>query len=371
MIPVTKPYLPPRSRLDRYISRIYKTCQLTNQGPLVRELTERLQAYLEVDNLLLVANGTLALQVAFETLGVCRYAVTTPFTFPATSSALAWQNTTPVYAGISNATLNLDPKCAERELTADTSAIVPVHTYGNPCEVEAFERIGEARGVKLVYDASHAFAVRYSGSSVLKWGDAATLSFHATKLFHTSEGGGIVFRHPEDLELAESIINFGLVRGVPERIGINAKMSELHAAMGLAVLDDIDEILAQRMEVVNRYRQRLAGIVNEPLRASKTSENGAYFPILLDSRVLRDRLLAALRSRKVEARAYFSPSLDSLQLYNGIHSELATPLAQRVLCLPVFPGLQRTEIDEICRVVEAVVGDRGTTGAAGLWEERE
>lgn len=359
MIPVTRPYFPPRSRLDSYLDRIYASRQLTNNGMLVRELSERLCDYLGVDYLLPVANGTVALQVAYETLGIKGAAITTPFTFPATSSSLAWQRIRPIYAGIDANDLNLDPTDVACRLEPDVSAIVPVHTYGNPCQVEAFDQLAAQHDLHLVYDASHTFGVQYRGQSLLRWGDAATLSFHATKLFHTAEGGAIVFRSEEHLRKAERLINFGLAEGGPVSIGINGKMSELHAAMGLAMLDDLDTIIGHRVRVIDRYRERLAGKVRMPRRSAEASDNGAYMPILLKDRKVRDSVRRHLSDHGIESRAYFSPSLDSLELYSRVRSELAVRASDCVLCLPVFAELDDQTIQRIASLVLEAIDSAG------------
>ncbi|MEQ5837466.1 DegT/DnrJ/EryC1/StrS family aminotransferase [Marinobacter sp. NFXS9] len=351
MIPVTKPHLPPRECVDAYIDRIYTSGLLTNNGPLVQELTERLKRYLGVSHLLLVANGTLALQVAYAALGVRGAAITTPFTFPATSSSLAWQGVQPVYAGINPRTLNLDPTAAARCIDSSVSALVPVHTYGNPCDVEAFQVLAEDRGLKVVYDGSHAFGVTYKERSLLEWGDATTLSFHATKLFYTGEGGAIVFRRESDLEYARKLINFGLVDGVPSCVGINAKMSELHAAMGLAVLDDVGSVIARRVDILALYRHKLEGYVEMPMRRPQTSENGAYLPILLTNREVRDHVLGCLKRESIEGRAYFSPSLDSTSLYTEQASCLAQEASDRILCLPIYSDLSDPDVRRIADIV--------------------
>lgn len=356
MIPVTKPYLPPRDRLDHYLSRVYASQRLTNDGPLVRELTERLEDYLGVSNLLLVANGTLAIQIALATLGIKKgRGVTTPFTFPATSSALIWQGVEPRYAEVDPVTLNLDPKAAEKAVNSETRVILPVHTYGNPCDVEGFDALAKRARVPLIYDASHAFGVELNGQSILRWGDASTLSLHATKLFHTAEGGGVVFHDSQNLDAARSIINFGMEDNWPVRIGINAKMSEMHAAMGLAVLEDIDLLIQRRKEICNRYLSRLSGHVDSLLVGMSEGKNGAYMPILLRSNNQRVRVQEYLKSEGVESRAYFYPSLDGLGVYSQEVSAYAQDASARVLCLPVFYELKDQEVDRICRLVTCAI----------------
>ncbi|TBW56655.1 DegT/DnrJ/EryC1/StrS family aminotransferase [Marinobacter halodurans] len=359
MIPVTRPFLPPRDRLEYYLDRVYASRQLTNNGPLVQELTSRLEEHLGVENMLLVGNGTLAIQIAAKALGINGgTAVTTPFTFPATSSALAWQGVEPRYADIDSATLNLDPASAAQIVDASTNALVPVHTYGNPCAVEAFEDLARKRNLKLIYDASHAFGVDYKGRSLLRWGHAATISFHATKLFHSGEGGAVVFRDSSDLEVAHRMINFGFRDGMPVEVGINAKMSELHAAMGLAVLESVDEIIEQRCAVRNQYRRELGDWVEMPEFSADASLNGAYAPILCRDMAHRNRVREQLARGGYDSRGYFYPALGTLGLYSRQFTDAGRQQADRVLCLPIFVGLTSPQIHDICNIVKSATPDK-------------
>lgn len=349
MIPVTQPYLPPREVLDRYIDGLYERRWLTNNGPLVRELESRLTDYLGVDNLLLVANGTLALQVAFRLLNVQGEAVTTPFTFVATSSAMRWQGIQPRYADIDPQDLNLDPDLAQARITPDTSAIVPVHVYGNPCHTEAFRDIGKQHGLPVIYDAAHAFGVESAdGASILNAGDISILSFHATKLFHTVEGGALIIRHPALHEQARRLINFGFdADGSVVDIGINAKMSEMHAAVGLATLDCVDDIIARRAALVEEYRHRLYGYVKFQQRHG--SENGAYMPILMESFEQTETVVQALRDAGVHARRYFATALHETPVFNTDGTcPVASSIAQRVLCLPLYREMTIAEVRFVC-----------------------
>jgi dTDP-4-amino-4,6-dideoxygalactose transaminase len=357
-IPVTRPYLPSFERYRKYLESVYERCWLTNNGPLVRELTARLEDRLGVENLLLVANGTLALQIAFRALGVKGAAVTTPFTFVATVSALHWEGIAPRFADIDPASLDLDPESAERAITPEVSAIVPVHVYGAPCAVEAIDAVAARHGVKVIYDAAHAFAIDHAGASVLKWGDAATLSLHATKLFHTGEGGAIVFKHRGDYERAARMINFGIdvSDGAIVDPGINAKLSEMHAAMGLAMLDDLDLILERRRAICDLYTKELAGAVETQTWPEGATRNGAYVPILLRDEAQCLRLEGQLQAEGVEARRYFHPSLARVPLYDhGAETPVADSVSRRVLCLPIYHDLTDEEVRGICSSVHAVV----------------
>ena len=240
MIPVTKAYLPDRKKLTQYIDQIYENGWLTNNGPLLQKLENRLASYLGVKNLILVANGSLALQLAYKALDLRGEVVTTPFSFAATTSTLAWEGLEPKFADIDKRSFNIDPKNIEKIITDKTTAIVPVHVFGNPCEVELISDLAKKYNLKVVYDAAHAFGVTYKGQSVLKYGDISTLSFHATKIFHTIEGGAVITENDEIAKKIRSLINFGITGPDKiEGIGTNAKMNEFEAAMGHCVLDEI------------------------------------------------------------------------------------------------------------------------------------
>ena len=363
MIPVVKPYLPSREKLDKYLDGIYERAWLTNSGPLVQELTARLEEYLEVDNLLLVANGTLALQIAYRVLGVSGNAhdgeqpeaITTPFTFIATASSLKWDGVQPVFADIDPNSWCIDPEKIEQAITSNTRAIVPVHVFGNACDVEAIDEIASRHGLKVIYDASHAFAVKYKGESLLKHGDAATLSFHATKLFHTGEGGAIIFKRKEDLERAKQMINFGITG--PESIkelGINAKMNELQAAMGLCVLDEIQENLQAREQVWQRYEQALPANLQLQARHEALGHNYAYFPVVFESEEQTVRVAATLKENRVLARRYFYPSLESVECLNAQAAQpVSKDIAGRILCLPIHADLLPEDQNRVIDMVEA------------------
>lgn len=363
MIPVTKPYLPSRDKLNAYIDGIYERRWLTNNGPLLQQLTQRLQEYLGVENLLLVSNGTLALQVAYKALGISNTgccetaeAVTTPFTFVATTSSLQWEGIKPVFADIDVNSWCLAPANIDAAITERTRAIVPVHVFGNACEVEAIDEIAQKHQLKVIYDASHAFGVNYKDRSLLNWGDAATLSFHATKLFHSIEGGAIVFKHKADLERAQQIINFGLAG--PEDIsgpGINAKMNEFQAAMGLCVLDEIAENLAARKAIVEQYQQQLPAGIELQVLNDAASANYAYMPVVLKSEAKVIKLLESLNQKGIAARRYFYPSLNCTDYSNGQVMPVSEDIAQRIVCLPLYVDLAESVICQISNIIRKVV----------------
>lgn len=357
MIPVSKPYLPNRQKLNQYIDGIYERNWLTNNGPLVQELTQRLENYLGVQNLLLVSNGTLALQVAYYALGITFFnkpqAITTPFTFIATASSLRWQGVEPIFSDIDADTWCLDPAKIEEKITPNTKAIVPVHVFGNACEVEAIDNIAQKYDIKVVYDAAHAFGVTYKGQSLLNHGDAATLSFHATKLFHSIEGGAIVFKNKQDLERAKQIINFGI--SGPDNInalGINAKMNEFQAAMGLCVLDELDINLTSRAEVWNTYAESLSSYYQLQKLHPDIQYNYAYFPIVFDTEEQMKRALNSLKENNVIARRYFFPSLDTIDYFKLTdYQPISKDIASRILCLPTYSALSLQDVTHIVNVI--------------------
>ncbi|MRJ45171.1 DegT/DnrJ/EryC1/StrS family aminotransferase [Idiomarina loihiensis] len=360
MIPVSKPYLPNRDELNKYIDGIYERRLLTNNGPLAQELTARLEKYLGVENLLLVSNGTLALQVAYRALGITNSspngqgeAITTPFTFVATASSLKWDGVEPVFADIDSETWCLDPERIEAVVTSRTRAIVPVHVFGNACEVEEIGSVAAKHNLKVIYDASHAFGVTYKGESLLRYGDAATLSFHATKLFHTIEGGAIVFKRKEDLERAKKMINFGLAGPeVVDEIGINAKMNEFQAAMGLCVLDEMDTNLASRSRVWHKYKKSFKDKLQLQKTNSDISYNFAYFPVVFGSEKEALKVAGVLGQSDVIARRYFFPPLDNVKLFNSLsRNEFSQDISKRILCLPLYSDLEDESIELIIKKV--------------------
>lgn len=362
MIPVTKPFLPSREKLNQYLDGIYERNWLSNNGPLAQELTSRLEEYLGVENLLLVSNGTLALQIAYRALGINEpvngqpaEAITTPFTFIATASSLKWEGVQPVFADIDPATWCLAPENIAAKITPQTRAIVPVHVFGNACDVEAIGAIAQKHNLKVIYDAAHAFGVNYKGESLLKYGDAATLSFHATKLFHSGEGGAIIFKRKEDLERAKKMINFGITGPESiEELGINAKMNELQAAMGLCVLDEMEENLTARAAVWRRYEQALSQTLQLQAKPEALDYNYAYFPVVFESEEQAVRVAATLKENGVLARRYFYPSLESVACLGAEADQpVSNDIASRILCLPIFAQLSQHDQQSIINLIEA------------------
>ncbi|BDX07676.1 DegT/DnrJ/EryC1/StrS family aminotransferase [Planctobacterium marinum] len=356
MIPVTKSYLPNKAKYIDYVNRIYDTGWLTNNGVLLRELEKRLQDHLGVKHLILVANGSLALHLAYKALELQGEVITTPFSFAATTCTLTWEGLKPVFADIDPNTFNLEPNNIEALITEQTSAIVPVHVFGNPCDVELIRDVALKHNLKVIYDAAHAFGTQYKGQSVLNYGDISVVSFHATKLFHTIEGGAII---TDDNELAEKIrlmINFGIAG--PDSVelqGTNAKMNEFEAAMGLCVLDEISAINQQRAEIWETYLRELPDGLSFQQWNKNSLNNHAYAPVLFGSEADVLRTSAQLKERCILPRRYFYPSLDNLN-YLGSNQvcEISRDVASRILCLPIYPGLSPLEQKKVIDTLYSV-----------------
>ncbi|WP_426416866.1 DegT/DnrJ/EryC1/StrS family aminotransferase [Aestuariirhabdus sp. LZHN29] len=354
MIPVTKPFLPNKEKLKSYIDGIYDRGILTNYGPLVQELERRLQDRFDVDHVILVANGSMALQVVYKVLELEGEVVTTPFSFVATTSTMVWGGLKPVFADIDPATFNIDPDNIDSIISNRTSAIVPVHVFGNPCNVEAIESIAKKYQLKTIYDASHAFDVVYKGKSIFGCGDVSTISFHATKLFHTIEGGAIVTR---DAALAKKIrlaTNFGFTGpGKIDALGINAKMNEFEAAMGLCVLDEVDHIANARKCIVETYELALEGKVGFQRFQAETKKNFSYAPVLFSNSDRVFEVEQRLNESGIYPRRYFYPSLDCLSYLPGSPScTVSRELSEKILCLPVYVGLTDGEQAKIIKIIE-------------------
>jgi dTDP-4-amino-4,6-dideoxygalactose transaminase len=341
MIFVTRPFLPKKENFFKYLDSIYQTKTLSNGGPLVTLLTERLQKKLNVENILLVCNATIGLMVAYKTFGISKKAITTPFSYIATASSLAWCGIKPHYVDIDEKALGISIAELEKVSFDGVECIVPVHVFGNPVEVSEVERIARLKNVRVIYDAAHAFNVFYQGKSLVTNGDASVLSFHATKGFHTAEGGAIVFPNESDYKLAKKLINFGQEGGVVSEIGINAKMSELSAALGLAVLDDYDEIENRRRELFNFYERALSPYVKFQIRLEGATNNFNYFPVILESEDQVFRVVQTMLKDGFIPRRYFYPSLQSISAIKCKYLELpvSTSIASRILCLPLYADL--------------------------------
>lgn len=356
MIPVTKSYLPNIDKYKAYIDSIYESAWLTNNGVLVQKLEKRLKDYLDVKHIILVANGSLALQLSYKALGLTGEVITTPFSFVATTSTLKWEGLDPVFADIDPKSFNIDPNKIEEQISSRTSAIVPVHVFGNPCDVEVIEDIANKHNLKVIYDAAHAFGTQYKGQSVLNYGDISTLSFHATKLFHTIEGGAIITNDDDIADKVRLLMNFGITSPTSiNSIGTNAKMNEFEAAMGLCVLDEIEIIKSGRQKVWTSYERALS---DSELRLqqwnSDSQNNYAYAPVVFPSEQALLKAEQALKDNNILPRRYFYPSLDTLPYLGGRQvCKESRELSSRILCLPIYPNLSETEV---LRVIDIIKG---------------
>lgn len=353
MINVTKTYIPSLDKYSVYLKEIFNSGIVTNNGQFLRKLKKELEGYLGVKNILLVQNGTLALQIAYKLLELKGEVITTPFTFVATVSSQVWEGLTPKFIDINSETLNLDEKLIEKNISPSVSAIVPVHVFGNACEVEYIDKVAKKNGLKVIYDAAHAFSVKYKNKSILNYGDISIMSFHATKIFHTIEGGALVIKDDELYKKACLMINFG-IGGINSinGLGINAKMNELEAAMGLCILDSIDKIISNRKNVYEYYMNNLKGNIIFQKHNEKSSLNYSYFPIILSDEEKVNKLVKALSSENINPRRYFYPSLSTLPyLINKADVSIADDIAKRVLCLPFYDSIKVEELKIIVDIV--------------------
>jgi dTDP-4-amino-4,6-dideoxygalactose transaminase len=354
MIPVTRPFLPPQEEYNKYLQGIWKRQWLTNMGPLASDLEMKLKEHLSVNHLLFVANGTIGLQMAIKALDLKGEVITTPFSFVATTSSIVWEGCKPVYVDIDRESLNIDASKIEEAITVNTSAILATHVYGNPCDVIAIERIAQKHNLKVIYDAAHAFGVKLNGKSIFDYGDVSICSLHATKLYHSIEGGIIMTKDPALLKKIAYMRNFGF--NGPEafaELGLNAKNSEFHAAMGLVNLGHIQEIHDNRKGITERYDQKLKGFKGiKPVCHKQGSLNYAYYPIVVESEELLHKCMELLKSNEIFARRYFYPSLSKVLPYlESVEMPVTEDIAKRVMCLPLFHDLSLEEVDLICRLL--------------------
>lgn len=358
MIQITEPFLPP---LDEYVQRLQEVWDrnwLTNDGPLVRELEDRLRDYLDVEHVLLVANGTLALQIAFRAVGLEGEVITTPFSHIATTASLVWEGCQPRFVDVDPHSWNLDAEQIDAAVTSRTRGIVATHVYGNPCDVDGIAAAARDHGLRVVYDGAHCFGTRWRGRSILEQGDATAISFHATKLFHTVEGGAVVTRSADLHRRMAYMRNFG--HDGPAKfngVGINAKATEVHAAMGLCNLAYVDGILAKRRSDTGLYDAGLRGLALARPRVHADAEpNGAYYPVLFPSEEVLLAAVDALEARGLVPRRYFYPALSELDYVEHADVPVAKDVSGRVLCLPLSFQIREDEIGTVCGVLREVVG---------------
>lgn len=355
-IQVTQPYVPDITKYMKYVEQTFDRKWLTNGGPLLEELTVRLKELLKLEHLLLVNNGTTALQVAYQLKNLSgKTALTTPFTFPATSTAMHWQNTKVRLADIDPQNWNLCPTSVRESLhKSKAQAVVPVNIFGTPCDMEAFDEIGQEFGVPIIYDSAQALLSQYKGKSIFNYGDIHCISFHATKLFHTVEGGAMTFKSRQDLDNATKLINFGIEQnGEVHTPGINAKMSELHAAMGLCVLDDLPNLIEQRENIIGQYKKDLQGSVEFQSTSYDSYTPPMYMAIKFDSEQKLLTVNQTLSQQGYQARRYFYPN-NHKYIQNNVNDPTpkANNVANKILCLPLMHNLASADISRICNIVK-------------------
>ncbi|HOK39352.1 MAG: DegT/DnrJ/EryC1/StrS family aminotransferase [Bacteroidales bacterium] len=360
---VTRPFLPPLDEFNEYLKTIWESGVLTNNGNFHKQLEDELAKFIGVPYVSLFANGTLALLTALQALKITGEVITTPFSFVATTHALWWNNIKPVFIDIEPNRFTLDPDRIEAAISPKTTAILPVHVYGYPCFVEQIQEIAIRRGLKVIYDAAHTMGAKYKDKSIAFYGDVSVLSFHATKVFNTFEGGAIISHSLEMKHHIDNLKNFGF-RGetTVEEPGINAKMNEVQAAMGLLQLKYLENNIEKRQKIANLYRENLRGIKGISFMEDlpEVKHNYAYFPIFIDEAeygISRDALYQKLKDNNIFARRYFYPLISRFPVYSGLDSAtpanlpVAEKVAQQVICLPIYPELDNDYVFKICQIL--------------------
>ena len=357
MINVTQTFFPPLEEYQTQLERVWKNKWLTNRGELILELEEKLKEYLSVSNILVMNNGTIPIQIALKLMGNGGEIITTHFSYVATTAAIVWENCTPVFVDIHPEYLTIDETKIEAAITDKTTCILATHVFGNPCNIEAIELIAKKHNLKVIYDAAHCFGIQYNGKSIFQYGDVSTCSFHATKLFHTGEGGAIFC---QDESLRKKIYfshNFGHNGPLDfHGLGINGKISELQAAMGLAVLPHMPEILEGRKNAVDFYLKNLNFDKIFPMKIREnTTWNNSYFPVVFENEAAMVKVQEALNLNAVFPRRYFYPSLSSLNYVCEQSTPISDSIAQKILCLPLYPTLKLNELELISTIINSTI----------------
>ena len=354
MINVTKTFLPPFDEYTTVLKQSWDKAWITNNGELVQELEAKLKKYLGVKHLLFTTNGTIVLQMALKAYNITKEVITTPFSYVATTNALLWEGCTPVFVDIDSNTFCINADKIEEAITEDTEAILATHVYGLPCNVDAIEKIAQKHQLKVIYDAAHAFGTLYKGKSLLSYGDISTCSFHATKVFHTVEGGCIITNNDETARQLMLFRQFGHIGDDYYTVGVNAKNSEFHAAMGVVNLRYVDEILRSRKELSLFYTEQLSGFTHQRVAIDKqtTTFNYSYYPVVFESEEQCNRVMAALKDNDILPRRYFYPGLSNLPfIKKKNNTPVSDDISPRVLCPPLFYGLPKEDIERICKIV--------------------
>jgi dTDP-4-amino-4,6-dideoxygalactose transaminase len=353
MINVTKPFLPPQVEYEMALKEIWRRGWLTNNGPLVNELEMNLKNFLNVKHLLYLSNGTIALQIAIKALDLKGEILTTPFSYVATTSTIVWENCTPIFVDIDPETLNINPRLIEAAITPKTVAILATHVYGNPCDIEAIEDIAQRRNLKVIYDGAHCFGSKYKGKSVFEYGDVCTTSFHATKIYHTIEGGAVMTQSADLTRKMSLMRNFG--HDGPEHfegVGVNGKNSEFHALMGVVNLRYIEEVMEKRKRQSQFYAEKLQTLDVQKVRVlPKAEPNFAYYPIVFKSESDLLKATTMLNTHWIYPRRYFFPSLNKLNYVGHQTCPVCEDISPRVMCLPLYHELTDEELAFICRLL--------------------
>lgn len=351
---VTKSFLPPLGEYEFYIKKIFENGQLTNQGPLLKELEEKLKTFLGVENFHYVTNGTIAIQLALKALGIEEgEIITTPFSYVATTSSILWERYTPVFVDIEPDNFTIDADKIEAAITPKTKAIIAVHVFGYACNIEKIENIAKKHNIKVIYDAAHAFGSLYKGKSLLSFGDISTCSFHATKLFHTIEGGACIVKDKAVSDKLELIKRFGHQGDEHFCLGINAKQSEMNAAMGLANFPYLKEILSNRKRICDLYDSQLQRLIGRPKKQEDIVYNNAYYPVLFKDEKELLAVFAALNEKQIYPRRYFYPSLNKLPyLKDAASCPISEDITKRIACLPLFNDMTDEQVQRVCDILK-------------------
>ena len=353
MINVTQTFLPKQVAYNLILKRAWDNLWLTNRGELTVELESKLKTFLNIDNIIITNNGTIPLQIGLKLLGNCGEIITTPFSYVATTSSIIWENCKPVFVDINSDYLTIDETKIEEAITSQTTAILATHVFGNPCEVIEIERIAKKYNLKVIYDAAHCFGVKFNKISIFKFGDMSTCSFHATKLFHTGEGGAMFCNDNKLFQKLFYSHNFGH-NGPLEfhGLGINAKISELQSALGLAVLPHMNYIIEERKIVVDYYNNNLNLNKLQSLKIRENSEwNYSYYPVIFENEVILLQTLKALNEKQIYPRRYFYPSLNTIPYVQGKEMPISESIASRIICLPLYVGLKTQDLKKIVKII--------------------
>lgn len=357
-INVTKTFLPEQSEYQKILSRSWDKSWITNRGELVLELENKIKSQYNITNILATTNGTLPLQIAIKCLALKGDIITTPFSYVATTSSIIWEGCTPVFVDIDINTFNIDPLKIESAITPDTSAILATHVFGNPCDIDAIEKIAKKHNLKVIYDAAHCFGVSYKGQSIFEYGDVSTCSFHATKIFHTGEGGALFAKDKALFDKLYYHHNFGH-KGATDfhGLGVNAKISELQAAMGLAVFPYIDSIFERRETLYKLYKKELKGKVKFQKIESNCDYNYSYIPVVLKSEEQLLQVIKELNNNNIFPRRYFNPSLNTIDYVNGDVMPISEDISNRILCLPLYFDLGEENVIRISDLISKTISN--------------